>query len=71
MKNIERINWKRPVLDEDPPVGEYVLIIAEDGLQLYTEIAWMNDCHEWVDVPHYHRVKYWGKIPEELKAINK
>lgn len=62
IKQFPRIEWK-PVFNA--PINEIVLILASDSGNLYTELAWLSEYCEWVDVPHYHKVIGWCEVPEK------
>lgn len=64
MRTFPRINWKPTI---DAPKNEIVLALVQDGVVIYSELAYKNEYGEWVDIPHLHRVIGWGEVPEELK----
>lgn len=61
---LPRIVWK-PVVDA--PKEEIVLVLVKDGVDTYTELAWMNEYREWVDIPHLHNVIGWSEVSDILK----
>lgn len=64
IRQFPRIEWK-PVFNA--PINEVVLILVDDNSgNLYTELAWLNECREWVDVPHYHKVIGWCEVSEKI-----
>ncbi|WP_276879801.1 hypothetical protein [Bacteroides heparinolyticus] len=49
-------------------IKDGVLILVDDNSgNLYTELAWLNEYREWVDVPHYHKVIGWCEVPKKNK----
>jgi len=60
-----RIKWKPTI---DAPKGEILLVLVRDGVNYYTELAYLNEYREWVDIPHLHQVIGWSEIPELLKG---
>lgn len=68
IRQFPRIKWKPTI---DAPIGEIVLVLARDVLDYYTELAYLNEYREWVDIPHFDQVMGWAEVPEELKRIIK
>lgn len=66
IRKFPRIQWK-PVIDA--PKGEIVLVLVCDGVDYYTELAYLNEYREWVDIPHLHKVMCWREVPELLKPF--
>lgn len=64
IRRFPRIEWKPAV---DAPIGEIVLVLVQDRTDYYTELAYLNEFREWVDIPHLHSVICWAELPEELK----
>lgn len=65
IRQFPRIEWKSTI---DAPKGEIVFVLVQDGKEYYTELAWLNEFCEWVDIPHYHKVIGFAKIPSILKG---
>lgn len=67
IRKFPHLEWKNPV---DAPQGIIVLVFVENGTnEFYTELAWKNDFGEWVDIPHYHKVRYWTECPSIISSV--
>lgn len=51
------------------PIGTNLLVLCDNGRgKRYTAIAQLNDCGEWVDIPHLHSVLGWKPLIESEVA---
>ena len=54
-----------------PKCVDLVVLCDNGSGQRYVTIAWLNNCAEWVDIPHFHNVLGWKPLTESEEQNEK